>query len=382
MEGIFKIREQGFEFRIIMKANDYISRVLKPLNNKIRRKMIEAELSDHILTNQNFYEEIGYPEDNAQEKAVECMGDSESVADQFAHMYNKNNKIGKRILFAGILFILCYVLSLSSINAPEVFYLFTGIVFISFMLIFYVFSFFAVKKKDIWYSIITLLFLAICTYPIGFDFMESAAHYLNLPYRAFVWDDFNNITAYPFLIALFSPVLINCIFVMIYNIRAKRLKNGRKDLKYKKILEWITGIVAAILLILSITGIFKFVVALDEAKEQRYADYQYACEMSEKIQNEYNNTDKTIEDILKELDIECESSTYNFYLLKANENSCVYWYVSVETGLSSTINEGHKIHISIDATNYSLSFILQKRLTDPKEKEYELIEPLERTISK
>lgn len=72
-----------------MNKKDYLSEVTKRIYNISEKQSVSTELESHIDEKTDFYIEIGYDDETAQEKAAEAMGETETVADQLAQLHNK-----------------------------------------------------------------------------------------------------------------------------------------------------------------------------------------------------------------------------------------------------------------------------------------------------
>ncbi len=68
--------------------NKFIEEVTKHIKNKTAKQSIEDELTSHILDKIDYYVEIGYTKEQAQEKATEDMGDPEETAVPLNSLHN------------------------------------------------------------------------------------------------------------------------------------------------------------------------------------------------------------------------------------------------------------------------------------------------------
>lgn len=71
-----------------MNINDYIKDATSKIFDTKEKYKVEAELSDHILKNKEFFEGIGYETEKAEEMAVEKMGDGIEIAEQLGTLHN------------------------------------------------------------------------------------------------------------------------------------------------------------------------------------------------------------------------------------------------------------------------------------------------------
>ena len=87
------------------KKRQYLTHVTEKINHKQAKSEIVFELDAHIDERAQFYEEIGYTEEEAFEKAVEQMGDPERVGVSLSRL-NPKGKIWKTVLSVLWIFVL------------------------------------------------------------------------------------------------------------------------------------------------------------------------------------------------------------------------------------------------------------------------------------
>lgn len=96
------------------KKRQYLTHVTEKINHKQAKSEIVFELDAHIDERAKFYEEIGYTEEEAFEKAVEQMGDPECVGVSLSRLHPKG-KIWKTVLSVLWIFVLLGLFWLSAI---------------------------------------------------------------------------------------------------------------------------------------------------------------------------------------------------------------------------------------------------------------------------
>lgn len=305
-----------------MNGFEYINSVIKGIKNKNEKTKLNAELSDHIETSRDFYKEIGYTEREAERKAVANMGESAVVSEQFCHIYNKSSKAAENTLSAVLLLILSLTFSTLHLTAPE---LGCADTFISLgfqIVVFYLFSAAALKKHSIFISVITItFFLVLGCYSVYAPMMSAG--FVQKP------ADFIDPLVYISAIILFLPMLANCIYTFIYSVKIKKLKNTRRNLKQCKIQITVTVCLAVAVFLLSIIGCIKLYFDTQEMIEIRNRDFEQACKISQEIAFQTENTDKPIEDILDEKDINYDKSGDGFYSLCLKEESGIIWHIDL-----------------------------------------------------
>ncbi len=83
-----------------MSKDDYIKEATKKIYNYHEKQVVKTELASHIDERFDFYKEIGYDDDRANETATEAMGDASLVCDDFGRLHNSSqNPLPDIILF-------------------------------------------------------------------------------------------------------------------------------------------------------------------------------------------------------------------------------------------------------------------------------------------
>lgn len=192
----------------------------------------------------------------------------------------------------------------------------------AFAFVLYIFSFIALKKKNIWYSIATIICLLI-NWDI-FSYCFLAVVDTTGIYKVDV-DDYKHIFMRSlFLFIFLLPAIINCIFTINYHKKTRKMHNNKNDLKCKRVFEFISVICIIGTFILLISGIVKISNQIPDYINELENHYNFACEMSEKISNEYNNTDKSIDEILNQYD---DDFNYGGSFQKVDiDGECSYYY--------------------------------------------------------
>ena len=78
-----------------MRKIDYLDKLLAHIKDKQKREEAQAEITDHLIEKEHWYEEIGYDADTAADRAQEDFGDADVVGEQFDI---KSSKIRQNII--------------------------------------------------------------------------------------------------------------------------------------------------------------------------------------------------------------------------------------------------------------------------------------------
>lgn len=89
--------------------NNYLEEVSKNIKNKTAQKAVAAELEAHIEEKKAYYIEIGYSEKEAEEKAIEEMGEAEEAAVSLNALHSEKWYKSVFNLISVVLLLLCFV---------------------------------------------------------------------------------------------------------------------------------------------------------------------------------------------------------------------------------------------------------------------------------
>ena len=82
-------------------VSDYLDAAVPKGLTESRRKLLTEELESHIYDKAEHYMEIGYPEEESFEKAIEAMGKAEDVSEQLENVYQES-RVKAALTFVGI----------------------------------------------------------------------------------------------------------------------------------------------------------------------------------------------------------------------------------------------------------------------------------------
>lgn len=276
-----------------MKNTDYINSVTKGISNKRAKAAVSAELTDHLEINKKIIEEIGYDSDTSEEKAVECMGETEAVAEQLADIHKScKNEAIKNVLI--IVFAVVLNTLIISLNNPsplsEIYYpmILMHIALVYTLMLFA--SFTGLKRKSISISAATIaltLFdcFAFSNSALGlFEYVGGTAN----GFMRFLFDIhplaesmdktylYTSPKLFAAVLAKASPIIIINIFTIIYSIRVKRLKNNKRDLKVNKIFKAASSVFLCASLLITGLSFYRYAVNITNVRNETEAQFNEA----------------------------------------------------------------------------------------------------------
>lgn len=288
-----------------MKIQEYIRSVIKPIRSKTRSRQIAAELKDHIIVNQEFFEEIGYDTDTAQEKAVECMGDAEPIGEQFEHMDYRWKRAAVVLIANIIIPIICYIIINRTYDCENIIGTLSSLIaFCITVALSSVMSVVNLKTRHISGSILnSLSTLFVCTMGamncVFNAFDRSAVALFNYLFLDKTTDSIYTYDQYGterydflFILLILLPIFLSSIFTIIYKIRIAHMKNRKADIKVRKIMTVLCTVYAILFIVLTITGISK----TNTEEKNIETDYQRAVSAAIEI---IGADDEECEDLLK-----------------------------------------------------------------------------------
>lgn len=278
-----------------MNKKDYIEGAVSKIFNIRKKKMVTAELELHIDEKTDFYTEIGYENEIAEQKASEAMGDSNEVAAQFGELHNDfYNPAADITLFAVLLALLA-----------GVYYMLKQYVFIDVGLISLTISaFFLAPAVMYGYCALSLFKNKLATiilsvFVIGasgiFNYFMLSELYKRFGGRLYDLIDFVLKTKVPsqtsylnkeriiaIICIISAGAVLICAFSLIYYIKVKSLSNRKIDNKLMHFCTKISLALTVLFLVLCIVFGIKTYFDLTKIRNEFYETYDCLIELSEK----------------------------------------------------------------------------------------------------
>lgn len=91
-----------------MNTQLYIENVLKHIKNKSFKRELEDELMAHIHDRIDYFADIGYNDEEAEQKAVEQMGDADELGEKLNRLHGNKAALGVSILLI-VVFAVCMI---------------------------------------------------------------------------------------------------------------------------------------------------------------------------------------------------------------------------------------------------------------------------------
>ncbi|MCM1285842.1 MAG: hypothetical protein NC213_05290 [Acetobacter sp.] len=275
-----------------MDKKKYIDAVTKNISST-KASAIQQELSDHIETNQEFYQKIGYEQDTAEAKAVECMGEYEETGEMLSKVHNEINFT--RGMISSIVTIILLFIIRSTISAynditNEHFSFIIAKLSLGTAVIL-IYSFLNIKWKNRFCSVLSL-FMALCTSAFTqLDFaIADLGEYLGIfetnTFGSEIWGTCCNLATASIAFAAIIP-FANMLFNFIYCNRLANCKNSKNDLKTRDTLYIITKIMIVINIIICIACSIFYINVLKNS----YTDYKKALNTAITIEQNAQTTE-------------------------------------------------------------------------------------------
>lgn len=273
-----------------MKKEEYINTVISYMVDKTQIKLVQREISDHILDRIDYYRHCGYSDETSEQKALEHMGDARELGIKMNYLYDnsKLNIVSLILLIMTGTTVLSYIVSyVLTINFPFgidglyggfwdglvafTFYISDSLIFLLSSLIFW----FSVKSKNYKHLIAlgSLNTIYIFEYLLK-SFSSGAYNYKNYAYLSYsVGEIIEGLSqkAFVFYSGIIVPILIvTFLFTVIlsfaYGLYLKLVINGKSktclDNRYYKLrmVPFIINITAqfssVVFVTLSLLGVF------------------------------------------------------------------------------------------------------------------------------
>lgn len=97
-----------------MDVNKFVSRASQKISDKSKRKEFERELRCHIEDLTERFEDMGYSKEEATKKALETMGNSETVGEEMGKVHDKGErfmKIMKKVVAVSAIFLIIFAIA-------------------------------------------------------------------------------------------------------------------------------------------------------------------------------------------------------------------------------------------------------------------------------
>lgn len=258
-----------------MKSSNYITKVISHITGRQQKKLVEYELTDHIIEKHNFYEDIGYDDDASLGKADEMMGDADIVGEQLEAL-NKERNIRKIIstIISLLLFAAAFTYVSMNSDSESPFYDYTfsfygyvvcNIIFIL-NLVGIIYGFRKLRVNNINFG----CFACLGILGTGGKYIENSIYYLftgkNVLLSFYgIYDSYNELYS-PFQYVPFkyseSRVVLAVLGILIIavliigsalTVRLAKLKNTRTDLRINRIVR-----IVLIIFTVGLTALFGY----------------------------------------------------------------------------------------------------------------------------
>lgn len=310
-----------------MNINDYIKDATSKILDTKEKYKVEAELSDHILKNKEFFEGIGYETEKAEEMAVEKMGDGIEIAEQLGTLHNDfytpAPDIITAIIWLAFLGGAYYLLNKFIFDDVGAIAISLSTIFFA-VGIFFICSFITIKRNKPPVSIVNFIGgigTTVFSYFVCANIDKNVFHSNNIIKLLLngtvpVKSEINN----TFTIILTSVIGIIVILITIvsanYNFKTKSYNNSLFDNHFAKAVSNIAIVLAVISFIVGTVCFTRFFAFQNTIKEKYSNDYALALDIAAKCE--------TVDDVVNYIN----NSSENFSETKQNGKTIGYTYNS------------------------------------------------------
>lgn len=168
------------------------------------------------------------------------------------------------------------------------------------------FSLIALRKKNIFYAISNLVYIALWTYPLYIKTQDF------IPENKVIW-------SYILIWMTFLPALASSIFTIIFTAKEKKKNTAEKAETAKKVLSIISIVVTAAAVVLFIVSAVKLCIQIPKDIENRKQAYSDSVSMAKEMANEYKSSDLIIEEILSKHQLTYDNAEKNLYIIEDND---------------------------------------------------------------
>lgn len=310
-----------------MNEKEFLKQATSQIYSFRKKQVIAAELHDHILLKEQRFEEMGYTEEQAEEKAVDAMGDAEEIAKDLAELHkSKFNWIDFLVFLIAIAAISAahYLLSGYAFGDPGVISLLVcGIFFAS--AVYFLFAVYAVSRKTV---------LAACYLLSGF-MCTALIRELAAEINELTGENIENLKTYIFngsidfsqnikdsslvhtTVLIFGIIFgVTAVAALILAIKKELDKRTKSDILMTKIL---TAVCIALFAVSAVICAY-FGISTINRVQALQSEYTGAYQFLTQLEQNCDTQEEAAEYI--------ENSQYNFYRSEENGKTAGYSFSS------------------------------------------------------
>lgn len=282
-----------------MDKRKYIEGITSRLTDDKLKKALSEELSDHIEAKEEYWQEIGYNKEQAEEMAVEAMGDAEPVGEQMNRVHRENGLDYLRLflyLLSAVCTCLVYYIGIDHHDFSNEVTYYEQIYYIMISLFngcgLSLCSLIAVKNKSTTASAFNLILISICAY-------HSFCFYVTVSLIFLLFGIFTLFTAW---------------FTISYNKKTTSFQNTKKDLKKKHIYFKLSTALAVISLVIGCV-LFGFLIHETHNYSEEYKNKTIPA-MLEMAENGGYKNKEYIKNVFPDFEIinEYDDGSFNGYI--------------------------------------------------------------------
>lgn len=278
-----------------MDKSDYINKATEKIFSLKAKRKVSIELEQHIDEKIDFFIEIGYENDAAQEKALEAMGEAEEVSKQLGELHNDfHNPFFDcviMVVWLGILGGIYYLLDRFIFGDVGLSSILVAASCLSFALLYghNLLSLLKNKLLPVIFSFFGAAATFIFNYYVFIQLDKGMAGSLSALLNFVVRTDIPSSSNYfdkKRIIAAIAVILVTAVmmsaFSLVYFIKVNSMNNSLFDKKARNFIRNFLVLITIIWFAFSVLFSVKSYFDLNSIKNEYYEAYDYVAELTEK----------------------------------------------------------------------------------------------------
>lgn len=275
-----------------MNEKEFLQQAVSKIHGNKDRQAVIDELHDHILLSKQRFMEMGYSEEDVEEKTIDAMGDANEIADHLGRLHNSRSvwpDIIALILSTALNSAAYYTLSEFAFGDPGVLSLLICGIFFS-AAVFFAFAAFESKRRSINACIAlisgstSLTLIRLITEELSRLTDGSFEHLKNYLFNGELYISKNQESGEMLnTVLLFFGVLFAAVglFILVYAIKKELNKYTKPDNKINQITTAVCVVLFAVSAVVSAYFGISTIGRIDALKNEYTAAFQFVAQMEQ-----------------------------------------------------------------------------------------------------